>query len=182
MPILPLLLFYLNPLSIQPPFLAVSDCPASDSSYAKLRNIRVIFLLGADCPISRQYLPFIQEIRNTRQAKGLRKVSLVFCNGPTHGHRRIVRAFMKESGLDMPWRTDPGNRFAHRIEARVVPEVRVFQSGEMVYSGAIDNMFAGLGQRRALTTEHYLLDALEACRMGRLPTQATRPAYGCLVE
>ena len=182
MPILPLLFLCLNTLSFQPRSLAVSASTGSDSSYETLRKVRVVFLLGADCPISRQYLPFIQEIRNTRQAKGLRKVSLVFCNGPAHGHRRIVRAFMKEFGLDMPWRTDPGNRFAHRIEARVVPEVRVFQSGEMVYSGAIDNMFAGLGQRRALTTEHYLLDALEACRMGHLPTQAIRPAYGCLVE
>lgn len=153
-----------------------------DSGTSRLRGTRVVFLLGADCPVSRQYIPVIREIARSWQAKGLREISIVFCNGAGYGHRRSVRAFMKENGFDIRWRTDPGNRLARRMGAKVVPEVFVFRSGERMYSGAIDDMFAGLGQRRAFTTEHYLIEALEACRAGRRPPLTTRPAYGCLVE
>lgn len=153
-----------------------------DTRALSLRDMRVVFLLGADCPVSRQYVPVIQKITRTWKANGLNDISIFFCNGPRQGHRRIVRSFIREHRLDIHWHTDPGNRFAHLMGAKVLPEVNVFQSGVRVYSGAIDNMFAGLGQRRSLTTEHYLIEALEACRAGRRPTQATRPAYGCLVE
>lgn len=178
---IPIWFLCLNSLTICPSPHPV-HAPVSESYVANLRNVRVVFLLGADCPISRQYVPIIREIERSWQAKGLDKISIVFCNGPRQGYRRIVQSFMKEHALNMPWRTDPGNRFAHRVGARVVPEVLVFQSGEKVYSGAIDDMFAGLGQRRAFTTEHYLVDALEACHAGRRLNYASRPAYGCLVE
>lgn len=157
----------------------VRHAPVRDSS---LRGVRVVFLIGADCPISRQYVPLIRSVGATGQTRGLREVSVVFCNGPRRVHGKVASAFMKEHDLDLPWRTDPKNRYARRMGATVVPEVLVFRSRHLLYSGAIDDMFAGLGLRRPVTSEHYLEDALEAIRNGRLPDPARRHAYGCLIE
>lgn len=182
MPVLPFLILCLNVLSTRASDNVTSANPVADGSDVRLRDIRVVFLLATDCPISRQYVPVIGDFRDRWLNKGFRKTSLVFCNGPKHGHRNLVRGFLRELGLDLPWRTDPGNRYARRKGANVVPEVLVLRSGQVLYRGAIDDMFAGLGLRRTVTSEHYLEDALEAIRNGRLPEPARRPAYGCLIE
>jgi hypothetical protein len=182
MPSIPILLLCLTVISFRTMCDPLSPKPVSDSSNARLRNVRVVFLMATDCPISRQYVPVIRDFRDTWHAKGLGKTSLVFCNGPKQGHRGVVSDFLKEFGLDLPWRTDRGNRYARRMGTRVVPEVLVFRSGHLLYIGAIDDMFAGLGLRRPVTSEHYLADALEAIRNGRIPEPARRPAFGCLIE
>jgi hypothetical protein len=147
-----------------------------------LGQVGVVFLMGTDCPISRQYIPIIKAFNVKWKAEGLKNISIRFCNGPTQGRRKAVKTFIQANELYLPWRTDPGNRYARRMGAKVVPEVLVFRAGEQVYSGSIDNMFAGLGQRRAFTTEHHLDDVLEALRNGRPPEPARRTAYGCLIE
>lgn len=182
LPALPILLLGLTSTKAPPPEHRPTTAAVIGNADTGLHQINVVFLLGTDCPISRQYVPYIREFRKKWKAEGLQLTSILFCNGPQHGHGKQTRTFMQEFGLDLPWRTDPGNRYARRMGAKVVPEVLVFRSGKLVYSGAIDNMFAGLGQRRASATEHYLLDVLENCRTGQTPTLVRRPAYGCLLE
>ena len=181
-PALPILLLVLTPIDPQPHSQLPKSPVVKLGVDPRLRQVRVVFLLGTDCPISRQYIPFIRAFNEQSKAEGLQTISIRFCNGPEQGRRKAVRTFMQTFGLHLPWRTDPGNRYARRMGATVVPEVLVFRTGKLVYSGAIDDMFAGLGQRRAFTTEHYLLDALQDCRTGRTTTPARRPAYGCHLE
>lgn len=164
------------------PGLSAGPIPWHQPGSGTLRHVEVVFLLGADCPISRQYIPFLRTVRERWQPYGLRSVSIVFCNPARQEKRMLARKFMSELGVRLPWKTDHGNRYAHRMGATVVPAVLVFQSAKQVYSGAIDDMFAGLGQRRAFATEHYLAEALEACRTGRMPSPSHRNAYGCLIE
>ena len=61
-----------------------------DTGAFSLRDMRVVFLLGADCPVSRQYVPVIQQITRTWKANGLNDISIFFCNGPRQGNLLIV--------------------------------------------------------------------------------------------
>src|SRR5437870_1959978 len=74
-------------------------------------------------------------------------------------------------------------RLTDFLGAGTTPEAVVVDgSGHTVYSGAIDNRAADLGQRRIVITEHYLADALDSVVKGQPVKVKKTNAVGCFIE
>lgn len=85
--------------------------------------------------------------------------------------------------LDFTVLTDADFKFADFFGATKTPEAFAVDSRGMVfYRGAIDNAAPELGRRRAVITEHYLIDALDSFLQHKpVPTPRTE-AVGCFIE
>jgi hypothetical protein len=69
------------------------------------------------------------------------------------------------------------------LDAKVTPEVFLFDKEfELRYKGAIDNWFYELGKYRRVTSDHYLIDALQSVLGGEDPIIMETEAIGCLIQ
>jgi len=144
-------------------------------------TLRVYFFLAESCPICKS---ITQEIRflEMRYAGEAVRFEGIFPN-PPWSTPESRRAFAKKYKLNMPLYADSGQAMARRYDVKITPEVLVLNhQNQMVYRGLIDNSFASVGKRRAVVTEHYLRDAIDAwISQKTIPLDQTQPV-GCLIQ
>ena len=56
------------------------------------------------------------------------------------------------------------------------------RSGEMIYSGAIDDWIQELGKQKSKASKHYLQDAIAAGLSNKNIAVKKTIAYGCLIN
>jgi hypothetical protein len=141
---------------------------------------RVVVFLNTECPISQQYTRLLVTLAKTYGPQGILFEALY--PSPTD-RPRTIQAFQRTYRLPFMGKPDGGHRQVRRYRARTTPEVFVLNgTGQIIYSGAIDDGYVALGRRRPEPTQHYLRDALTALLEGR-PIMLTRTeAVGCLIE
>src|SRR6266404_484214 len=140
----------------------------------------VLFFITTDCPISNSYAPEVQRICAEYSS---RKVSCSLVYVDPDLTREDVRKHLKEFGYSgMPAILDSTRKLVRAAGATVTPEAAVIgPSGQVLYRGRIDNVYASLGKRRPEATEMDLRKALEETLSGKPVSTPKTKAIGCYI-
>lgn len=138
----------------------------------------VLIFYWQDCPISNGYAPELNRISASR-------TNFVFYIVQTDPELTpaIAKEHARQYNLQLPVLLDPKHQLVKTAKATVTPEVVVLgTNAQVLYRGRIDNLFAAIGKKRAATTEHDLLDALDDVAAGRPVRKPETKAVGCLIQ
>jgi hypothetical protein len=145
-------------------------------------NIKAVafFFINTDCPISNRYAPEIQRTAAEFNTYGV-NFWLVYADPDTSVE--AIRKHTNEYRYSIPVLRDPRHTLVKRSQAAVTPEAAVFlPTGELVYSGRIDNRYLDFGKERPAPTKHDLQEVLRGLLRGdRLPS-LRQPAVGCSIS
>lgn len=162
------LLFYRAP--------AQSDVPSpmKDDDAAS-----VVVFLSPSCPVSQKYIPTLNAIYDKYAAQNVEFFAII----PGKVTMKERKTFITDYAVKFQVRPDKKFRWATSMEARITPEVFVFDRNDVVqYRGAIDNWFYDLGRYRSEPTDHYLTNAVEAVLAGKAPEVTATEATGCSIQ
>ena len=139
----------------------------------------VLLFWGHDCPISNAYAPEVTRLWREYSPKGA-SFCVVYADPELTAEE--ANKHKNEFGCPCMAILDPKMRLALRVGATVTPEAAVLSTkGELLYLGAIDDIYAGFGKRRSQPTCRYLKDALDAVLAEtRVPVARTH-AIGCYI-
>jgi len=140
----------------------------------------VLFFVTSDCPISNSYAPEIQRICSEYAPKQV-SCSLVYVDPDLT--MADVKKHVKEFGYSgIPAILDSTQKLVQAAGATVTPETAVIgASGQVLYRGRIDNVYAALGKRRPAATEHDLRKALDETLSGKPVSVPQTKAIGCYI-
>ena len=139
----------------------------------------VLMVHGNGCPIVRQALPALREIREQYQAQG---VEFLLLNSNLQDKRDAVAAEAKEFNVDFPILLDEAQLVGESLGVVRTSEIFVIdpKGWKLVYRGPMDDRLSYEKQRPA--SKHYLTDALDAVIAGQ-PVKVTKAdGVGCLVN
>ncbi|MEM7457188.1 MAG: redoxin family protein [Planctomycetota bacterium] len=141
----------------------------------------VLIFVSTDCPIANAYHPELKSIQNQFMERGVRFFLIHSDTGITEPD---AAAHAREFELTIPVVLDADQEIARAAGATVTPSAIVLsrESEQPVYSGAIDNLYAGYGRKRPAATEHYLADALAAVLQDREITLRETTPVGCFIS
>jgi len=143
-------------------------------------NLKVIFFLDPECPVSNAYMREIKSIHSDYVKKGVAFEAVFPVPTVTRGD---IRQFLLKYQSTIPGYQDTGLQKVKRYQATVMPEaVLVNAGGEILYRGAIDNWYYALGKNRAKATEMYLRNAIEAVLNGEMVVKSRTEAIGCVIN
>lgn len=153
---------------------------AAANGHAGPGNLKVIFFLDPECPVSNAYMREIKSICSDYSKKGI-AFEAVF---PVPTVKRAdIKQFLSRYQATIPGYLDPGLKKVKQYQATAMPEaVLVNAKGEVLYRGAIDNWYYALGKNRAKATELYLRNAIEAVLNGEIVLKSRTEAIGCLIN
>jgi peroxiredoxin/mono/diheme cytochrome c family protein len=139
----------------------------------------VLMVHGNGCPIVRQALPALREIREQYQAQG---VEFMLLNSNLQDKRDAVAAEAKEFNVDFPILLDEAQLIGESLGVVRTSEVFVIdpKGWKLVYRGPMDDRLSYEKQRPA--SKHYLTDALDQTIAGKPVTVAKADGVGCLVN
>lgn len=137
----------------------------------------VLIFFWHDCPISNGYAPEINRICASHPNFAFYIVQVDPDLTPAAAQKHA-----SEYDLRAPVLLDPQHRLVKLARATVTPEAVVFgKSGQVLYRGRIDDVYAAPGKKRASATRRDLRDALDQIAAGqRVKIKATK-AVGCLI-
>lgn len=139
----------------------------------------VLIFITSDCPISNGYAPEMNRLAGAYTAKG---VGFYLVHVDPDLTPADAQQHAKEFGYGCPVLLDPKHRLVKLTQATVTPEAAVLTvDGKLFYRGRINDLYAGLGRRRAEPTQHDLRDALDALLAGKPAAAATTAAVGCYI-
>lgn len=137
---------------------------------------QVAVFISSECPISQKYIATLNEIYRKYGDEPSLQWQFVLTDKIK---RKELQAFVREYNVGFPLvKDDSRNSWSAQFMASVTPQV-VIKDDEVLYSGAIDNWFYGLGQYRQVITEHYFIDALDRVLNGEIPSIRQTEAVGC---
>lgn len=144
------------------------------------RVARVFVFLSTECPVSNSYLRPLSELRKKIDTEKVQLFGVV--TDATVKRAEAVKHF-EQFKLGIPVLFDPAGHVAAVLKPTHVPEAFVLDaSGALVYRGAIDDTWGGVGRRRSQSSKHYLADSIDAIVKGNpVPVAKTKPV-GCLFE
>ena len=133
--------------------------------------------IACECPISQKYIVTLNELYSQYSGQSQLRWRFIV---PERVTKQELREFVKEYQVKFPIERDSRRHaIVQKFNADVTPQVVMLRENDVLYSGAIDNWFYGLGQYRQIITENYLKDALEAVLNGKTPSVKKTDAVGC---
>jgi peroxiredoxin/mono/diheme cytochrome c family protein len=140
----------------------------------------VIMVQGNGCPIVRQALPALQEIRDKYQAQG---VEFLLLNSNLQDKRDAVAAEAREFSIDFPILLDESQLIGESLGVVRTSEVFVInpKGWKLAYRGPLDDRLSYEKQRPA-ASKHYLTDALDDMLAGQPVRVPKADGVGCLVN
>ena len=140
----------------------------------------VLFFITSDCPISNSYAPEIQRVCSEY---GPKKVSCNLVYVDPDLTVADVKKHVKDFGYSgVPAILDSTQKLVHAASASITPEAAVIgASGQVLYRGRIDNVYASLGKRRPEATEKDLRKALDEVLSGKPVSTPQTKAIGCYI-
>lgn len=157
----------------------LNDAQGGTRTLKDWANARVVVLvfLGAECPLSNQYAPDLQEMLKDWSKRG---VVLEGVYSDPDATAESATAHAKEYGLTFPLLLDPEQTVARSLGIRVTPEAVVLSpDGDILYRGRIDDRYTADGIREDGPQVHDLKAAVEAVLSGKTPPNAEVRAFGC---
>jgi protein-disulfide isomerase len=146
----------------------------SITQISKDKEFAVFIFVSGDCPLCKNYRPFIASLPASLPKNW-----------------QVVTIRMDELGDDTlanrPFAAlevfDREKQLSTMFKATVTPQVFVLNKhSKILYSGAIDNYATALGQHRTVVTQNYLLDAINAIKLGKKVSVAQTDPIGCYIE
>jgi peroxiredoxin len=169
-----------------PPGTTVPDFKLADQrgKQHRLRDLGqmkavVIMIQGNGCPIVRQALPYLQQVRDQYQSKG---VEFLLLNSNLQDTAATILKETDEFSIAFPILVDQQQKIGEALGVQRTSEVFVIEprSWKLVYRGPMDDRLHYERQRPA--SKHYLTDTLDALLAGE-PVQVTSAeGVGCLVN
>jgi hypothetical protein len=138
----------------------------------------VLIFFCQDCPISNSYAPEINRIcaSHTNFAFYIVQVDPDLKPAAAREHAR-------EYDLRAPVLLDSQHRLVKLTRATVTPEAVVLgKTGQVLYRGRIDDLYAGLGKKRGAATQHDLREVLDKITAGTEVKPKETKAIGCLIQ
>ncbi len=160
---------------------AVSNSLKTLPSLVKEKGIVLIFH-DPSCPFAKLYESRIKALLAKFEVQGIgfALVNPQAQNNETELNR--FRAYIDESGLNMPYLIDEKQQWTQAFQASKIPEVFVLVPGktelELVFKGALDNN----AQVESVVTEKYLETALTQILRGGKPAISQVRAVGCTIR
>jgi len=94
-----------------------------------------------------------------------------------------IDEFVKQYNVKFEVEKDNLYHIADSLNATITPQAFLISpSGEILYSGKIDNWPITLGQKRTVITEHYLQDAIESYLNDKTIEVKKTEAVGCFIH
>ena len=160
---------------------AVSNSPRTLSSLVKEKGLVLIFH-DPSCPFAKLYESRIKVLRTKFEAQGIGFALINPQVQNTESELTRLRAYIDESGLNMPYLIDANQQWTQEFQASKIPEVYVLITGktdlELVFKGALDNN----AQVESVVTEKYLETALTQITRGGKPAISQARAVGCTIR
>jgi hypothetical protein len=160
---------------------AVSNSPRTLPSLVKEKGLVLIFH-DPSCPFAKLYESRIKALRTKFEAQGIGFALINPQVQNTESELTRLRAYIDESGLNMPYLIDANQQWTQEFQASKIPEVFVLIPGktdlELVFKGALDNN----AQVESVVTEKYLETALTQITRGGKPAISQARAVGCTIR
>jgi len=139
----------------------------------------VVFIQGNGCPIVRNSVPTLKQIRADYADQGVRFFML---NPQTQDNRASINEEANELGYDFPILIDEAQLVAESLGVDRTSETFIInpETMEVVYRGPIDDRLHYETQK-AEAQNHYLRDALDAHLAGEAQPDGVPEAPGCLI-
>lgn len=144
-------------------------------------EVVVLFLQGNGCPIVRQSFPYLKQVRDEFEPKG---VKFVMINSNAIDDVPSIQQELEEYGVDILTLKDSLQAVARALESDRTAETFVIdpESHEIIYRGEADDRF-GYGLQRSNPEHFYLVDALNGwLEDGSMPEDRIRITKGCLMD
>ena len=141
----------------------------------------VVFMVqGNGCPIVRNALPRLKEIRDTFESQG---VEFRMINANLQDNRASIAKEAEEFGIDIPILIDDTQLIGESLGLVRTGEVFVVdpRTWTVAYHGALDDRLTYENQK-AEAKHHYLADALEQMVAGETVEVAHAESVGCLIN
>jgi peroxiredoxin len=140
----------------------------------------VLMVHGCGCPIVRNALPGLKEVRDRYRAQG---VEFLLINSNLQDDRDAVAKEATEFGIDFPILVDRTQLIGESLGVTRTADVFVIdpRSWTVVYRGPIDDRLA-YGKQKPAATHAYLSAALDALLAGDVVAVAQAETAGCLVH
>lgn len=145
-------------------------------------NEIVLIFHDPSCPFIKLYESRIKALRAKFEVQG---IGFALVNPQAQNNEAELnrfRAYIDESGLNMPYLIDEKQQWTQAFQASKIPEVFVLIPGktdlELVFKGAIDNN----AQVESVVTEKYLDNALTQILRGEKPEVSQPRAVGCTIR
>ena len=139
----------------------------------------VLMVQGNGCPIVRQALPALAEVRARYQSQG---VEFLLLNSNLQDTRELVAKEASEFKIDFPILLDSSQLIGEALGVVRTSEVFVIdpKDWQLKYRGPMDDRLSYERQRPA--KHHYLTDALDAVLAGQPVATPYADGVGCLVN
>ncbi len=138
----------------------------------------VLFVQGNGCPIARNSLPVLEQLRAEFASRG---VVFLLLNANTQDDRRSVAAEAREYAIDFPILVDETQLIAESLGITRTAEALLIdpRSWRIVYRGPLDDRLGYETQKPA--RHHYLGNALTTHLSGKPVAHPVRDSKGCLI-
>jgi peroxiredoxin len=140
----------------------------------------VLFFTGNGCPIARQSIPKIRELRKKLSDQG---VTFWMVNSYSQDDRESIRKEAEQFKVgSLPVLLDQSQSLALALGVQRTCEAIAINTkgGSIFYRGGIDDQLAE-GAQKPGPTERYLETALTEFLAGKQISQAKAPVHGCLI-
>lgn len=141
-------------------------------------KVTVVAVLGTSCPLTRRYLPRLNEIAKEYAKDGVRFVGIF----PQSADKaEVVREFAKKMNIVFETYEDADSKMLNHLFLTRVPDVLVFDKGNyLAYRGLVDDQYridGALPQPK----NAYLKTTLEQLSDGKPLTQEPTLSPGCII-
>lgn len=141
-------------------------------------SLQVIYFLSPYCTICQFYTLELRKIYNEYAGKPITFKGVFSSESIT---QETIESF--KTKYLIPFEIVGDTTLHEQLNATVTPEVFLLNaSGEILYSGRIDDSFAAIGKRRARAKHHELRDALDACLNGDTVIVKRTTPVGCIIQ
>jgi peroxiredoxin len=141
--------------------------------------VSAFIFLSAGCPICSRCAINLQQFYASVKGKGV-KIYAVF---PNRERRSAIRNFRKYYGLQFPLYSDKGKVLTKHFNVKVTPQAIVINnSGQVLYSGAMDNSAVARADQKGNASKSYFADAINAYLNGAIIKVEKTDPMGCRVE
>jgi hypothetical protein len=139
----------------------------------------VIMIQGNGCPIIRQALPFLQEVRDRYRGQG---VKFLLLNSNLQDNAQSIAKEAEEFSIAFPILVDQKQQIGETLGVERTSEVFVVEprTWKLAYRGPMDDRLHY--ERQRPPTKHYLTDALDAVIAGRPVAVTSADGVGCIVN
>jgi thiol-disulfide isomerase/thioredoxin len=143
------------------------------------KPLLLFIFLSPECPLSKNYTLTLNQLFNQYGDQ----VQFYGCVSGSGFSYAEIKSFINTYKVLFPMIVDKNKRLTKYIAATVTPEVMLLnRSGEMIYSGAIDDWIQELGKQKSKASKHYLQDAIAAGLSNKNIAVKKTIAYGCLIN